>query len=236
MEPDRETLAEVPEPSWSENSTPDSEDIEEIVRQDDQPLRIPPRPLGSYSRHIRPAIRRRLNLQERVGRGGNITKTIHVAATVEMRRNTGGSDVSSASNFTIITSASSTSTSPWSTSGFVEEDEQDEQNREEQVAEEVEEQDANMDAQDEDLLLVPKLEPLDDDDVDMNDVTDSAALQTLSSSMSPVTLKRKRGRPRKHPVVNPDTVLKVAKGRSKTGCITCRRRKKKCDEGKPGCK
>lgn len=47
--------------------------------------------------------------------------------------------------------------------------------------------------------------------------------------------KRPRGRPRKHPVVLEST-SKVTKGRSKTGCITCRKRKKKCDEMKPRCK
>jgi hypothetical protein len=46
--------------------------------------------------------------------------------------------------------------------------------------------------------------------------------------------KRRRGRPRKHPPPVPGQA-KVAKGRSKTGCITCRRRKKKCDETKPAC-
>lgn len=48
--------------------------------------------------------------------------------------------------------------------------------------------------------------------------------------------KRPRGRPRKHPpkplIINDG---KANKGRSKTGCITCRRRKKKCDEAKPEC-
>ncbi|KAI9811786.1 MAG: hypothetical protein M1826_003097 [Phylliscum demangeonii] len=47
--------------------------------------------------------------------------------------------------------------------------------------------------------------------------------------------KRPRGRPRKHPLPSPDEHGKNAKGRSKTGCITCRRRKKKCDETKPHC-
>lgn len=46
--------------------------------------------------------------------------------------------------------------------------------------------------------------------------------------------KRGRGRPRKHPIP-PKNVQKITKGRSKTGCITCRRRKKKCDETKPDC-
>lgn len=52
--------------------------------------------------------------------------------------------------------------------------------------------------------------------------------------MSPVVAKRPRGRPRKHPVL-PESTNKVTKGRSKTGCITCRKRKKKCDEAKPRC-
>lgn len=47
--------------------------------------------------------------------------------------------------------------------------------------------------------------------------------------------KRPRGRPRKHPLPSPDAQSKVAKGRSKTGCVTCRRRKKKCDETRPQC-
>ncbi|KAI9841666.1 MAG: hypothetical protein M1837_000460 [Sclerophora amabilis] len=57
----------------------------------------------------------------------------------------------------------------------------------------------------------------------------------LSSSSSVPPPKRPRGRPRKHPIPSPDAQAKVAKGRSKTGCITCRRRKKKCDETKPQC-
>lgn len=47
--------------------------------------------------------------------------------------------------------------------------------------------------------------------------------------------KKRRGRPRKNPPTFATTVTKVAKGRSKTGCLTCRRRKKKCDEAKPSC-
>lgn len=48
-------------------------------------------------------------------------------------------------------------------------------------------------------------------------------------------VKRRRGRPRKHPPKPPRPPGKVVKGRSKTGCITCRKRKKKCDESKPRC-
>ena len=49
--------------------------------------------------------------------------------------------------------------------------------------------------------------------------------------------RKKRGRPRKHPQLSSQDgpQPKTAKARSKTGCITCRRRKKKCDEAKPSC-
>lgn len=89
-----------------------------------------------------------------------------------------------------------------------------------------------------DILTVPKLEPL-DDDFRLEDVKEAPFNSAESTLISPTTAqpkqKRPRGRPRKHPlapVVNPS---KVTKGRSKTGCITCRRRKKKCDEAKPRC-
>lgn len=82
-----------------------------------------------------------------------------------------------------------------------------------------------------DMDNLPKVEELDDDissikpsDVGTEGPTDSAA---------PVAVPRKRGRPRKHPLPAPGGQVKVTKGRSKTGCITCRRRKKKCDETKP---
>jgi hypothetical protein len=49
--------------------------------------------------------------------------------------------------------------------------------------------------------------------------------------------KRPRGRPRKHPKPDPEEskTKSAPKARSKTGCRTCRRRKKKCDETKPMC-
>lgn len=47
--------------------------------------------------------------------------------------------------------------------------------------------------------------------------------------------KKPRGRPRKHPLAPARALNKAAKPRSKTGCITCRKRKKKCDEAKPRC-
>ena len=55
-----------------------------------------------------------------------------------------------------------------------------------------------------------------------------------SVSPTQIAIKRNRGRPRKHPLpVLLET--KSKSGRTKTGCMTCRRRKKKCDEGKPEC-
>lgn len=92
--------------------------------------------------------------------------------------------------------------------------------------------------------VVPKVEELDDND-ELPGVVKPLGVETpgLSVSMphqsgtdpaaAPVTVPRKRGRPRKHPLPVPGGQVKVTKGRSKTGCITCRRRKKKCDETKP---
>ena len=238
--------AEEPESSWSENTTPDSDDIEEIVRQQDdrdddhhehdiyRPRPPPSKDLASYPRYMRPAIRRRLNTGERADRSSS--GGYHVA-TVEVRRSMDGSEGSSAasntSNLTIVTASSASScTDPYSSSGFVEEEH-------DEPEPEMEPRELNWDDPDEDMLLVPKLEPLDDDDVDMADVSvrDGAVPETpsQSASTSPVAAKRPRGRPRKHPKVSPDSVVKTAKGRSKTGCITCRKRKKKCDEAKPGC-
>ncbi|KAL4931221.1 Zn(II)2Cys6 transcription factor domain-containing protein [Aspergillus undulatus] len=88
--------------------------------------------------------------------------------------------------------------------------------------------------------VVPKVEELDDDEdiqrikplgVETSNPEPHAAAP--DASVVPVNVPRKRGRPRKHPLPVPGGQLKVTKGRSKTGCITCRRRKKKCDETKP---
>ncbi|WYZ43278.1 hypothetical protein EsH8_VI_000977 [Colletotrichum jinshuiense] len=88
-----------------------------------------------------------------------------------------------------------------------------------------------------DVLTVPKLEPL-DDDFKLDDVQEVPLTPAQASLISPTNQpkqKRPRGRPRKHPVAPIINPSKVTKGRSKTGCITCRRRKKKCDEAKPRC-
>lgn len=85
--------------------------------------------------------------------------------------------------------------------------------------------------------IAPKIEELDEDgEVLMaTELNDNHSMEQYSASAM-VSLPRKRGRPRKHPLLMPGGQMKVAKGRSKTGCITCRRRKKKCDENKPACK
>ncbi|KAJ5130616.1 uncharacterized protein N7515_006655 [Penicillium bovifimosum] len=76
----------------------------------------------------------------------------------------------------------------------------------------------------EDIMEVPKVEEIEDEL--------SSIKQDVESGPA---VPRKRGRPRKHPLPVPGGQAKVTKGRSKTGCITCRRRKKKCDETKPAC-
>ncbi|OCK94268.1 uncharacterized protein K441DRAFT_561812 [Cenococcum geophilum 1.58] len=81
--------------------------------------------------------------------------------------------------------------------------------------------------------IVPKIEELDDDEVEDMKIAPSA--EDPLPSPSRAIVKRPRGRPRKHPITPPTAISKPPKGRSKTGCITCRRRKKKCDETKPHC-
>jgi hypothetical protein len=102
--------------------------------------------------------------------------------------------------------------------------------------------------------ITPKIEELDDysvtSDLTMDDIMEDDDLDvkpdiSILDSMSPMSLtapspmttsRRPRGRPRKHPKPEPASLSKKPLGRSKTGCITCRRRKKKCDERKPNCK
>ncbi|KAF2834803.1 hypothetical protein M501DRAFT_999808 [Patellaria atrata CBS 101060] len=82
--------------------------------------------------------------------------------------------------------------------------------------------------------VTPKIEELDEEGVDDVKIplADDASLPSPTTS---IITKRPRGRPRKHPVSPSTPIVKPSKGRSKTGCITCRRRKKKCDEAKPHC-
>ncbi|KAJ6786853.1 hypothetical protein PWT90_06202 [Aphanocladium album] len=81
--------------------------------------------------------------------------------------------------------------------------------------------------------IMPKNEPMDDEDIPMTEFKNTSAAPNEAATVP--GQKRGRGRPRKNPVSAPANGAKVTKGRSKTGCITCRRRKKKCDEAKPGC-
>lgn len=75
--------------------------------------------------------------------------------------------------------------------------------------------------------IVPKIEELDENSLEgIEDVKPTIDGEVVLAA------PRKRGRPRKHPLVEQK---KSAHARSKTGCATCRRRKKKCDERKPTC-
>ncbi|KAF1973366.1 hypothetical protein BU23DRAFT_580400 [Bimuria novae-zelandiae CBS 107.79] len=81
--------------------------------------------------------------------------------------------------------------------------------------------------------IIPKIE---ETELQLSDVKpEPMAEDTPLSPTEPVRLRRARGRPRIHPPRSPTTVSKQAKARSKTGCTTCRKRKKKCDETKPFC-
>ena len=83
--------------------------------------------------------------------------------------------------------------------------------------------------------ITPKIEELDDvEELQQIKPTEAGNEDKNASATGiPASVPRKRGRPRKHPLPGPNTQIKITKGRSKTGCITCRRRKKKCDETKP---
>lgn len=79
--------------------------------------------------------------------------------------------------------------------------------------------------------IAPKIEEL-DDSIDDGKATLEDAGEALSNG---IIQKKPRGRPRKVQADPPANAGTQTKGRVKTGCITCRRRKKKCDEAKPFC-
>jgi hypothetical protein len=88
--------------------------------------------------------------------------------------------------------------------------------------------------------IVPKIEELEEDSaidpkIESPREDDEGANATPSGTATETVTRRPRGRPRKHPISPPNTISKAPKGRSKTSCITCRRRKKKCDEMRPHC-
>jgi hypothetical protein len=84
--------------------------------------------------------------------------------------------------------------------------------------------------------VIPKVEEIEEDEEMLHPKSAEGENQTEETPGVPPTnnAPRRRGRPRKHPLPTGGQG-KVAKGRSKTGCITCRRRKKKCDETQPAC-
>lgn len=88
--------------------------------------------------------------------------------------------------------------------------------------------------------IEPKVEEVEETsmmDVKPSSLSDAVEGPANVTSDGVVTPKRGRGRPRKNPVNKKNSLTKPgAKGRSKTGCITCRKRKKKCGEEKPTCK
>lgn len=65
----------------------------------------------------------------------------------------------------------------------------------------------------------------------------ASPVESAAAGLPPAITKRPRGRPRKYPKPDPEEnkSKSAPKARSKTGCRTCRRRKKKCDEKKPIC-
>ena len=80
----------------------------------------------------------------------------------------------------------------------------------------------------------PKIEEIEEGS--MADVKPSSLSNVVEGQVN-ATPRRGRGRPRKNPVNTQISPTKLGtKGRSKTGCITCRKRKKKCGEEKPTCK
>jgi hypothetical protein len=91
--------------------------------------------------------------------------------------------------------------------------------------------------------VIPKIEELDDESAIDTKIESPPEDQRnreegdVDTTQTPngTVMRRPRGRPRKHPKTPPSASSKAPKGRSKTGCLTCRRRKKKCDETKPAC-
>jgi hypothetical protein len=212
-----------PGTSWSPTTTPGSDMIEEEI---EVVQRTPVRPRISTacnSRQFREPLRRRIGMEERRDSFGKRMYDSFEISVIDSRASMDGSD-SATSAFTMTTSAASSCTDPWSSSsrGYVEEEDDD--------------GDVSW-VQEDEVAVVPKLEPLDEDDVNMADLEmkGSVAPETPSVVSTPPQIKRPRGRPRKHPKPTAESQAKITKGRSKTGCITCRKRKKKCDEAKPGC-
>jgi len=217
---------------WSDHSTsPDRDEVEEIIRQTQSAIRAGSRQIP---RIVRAPTKRRVRIDESFA----INLQAFKPNRYEVRAGSmDGSEGSNSSSITVITSAASSCGDPWSASvGFVEEEEEHEHEHNHEHHKDGSESwegDREQD-QDVEMMLVPKLEPL-EDDLNLSEVKEAQPPRTPSAIRSPMQAKRPRGRPRKHPVQTPESLNKISKGRSKTGCITCRKRKKKCDEAKPRC-
>ncbi|KAL3423809.1 C6 transcription factor [Phlyctema vagabunda] len=219
--------------SWSETTTPDYDEIEEITRQTPSRLSAPPE---HRVRIMREPIKKRRRIDE-IPRGSWQSRAFHeFGQPLHLRCSMDGSDGSNSSALTIVTSASSSCGDPWSASGIVGDDADDHHpgwsrnrgGREDHHDEGDDEKD--NDAED-NVFLLPKMEP-GEDEVNLAEMKEASV---PTSPGEPRQLKRPRGRPRKYPKQTAESMAKVAKGRSKTGCKTCRKRKKKCDEAKPHC-
>lgn len=200
-----------------------ADDIEEVVRQSPFPSELIfeyKRSNPTHQRTIgRPAQRRPTGKEP----GAKSHKPLANPPTTPSGGSSNGSELSPYSALTAITSAMSSRTASLSSRRFYED-----------------EMDEGVDFMDtgHDDLLVPKLEPSDDNqdmaEVDeLNESMERTSERSLSAALTKT--RRQRGRPRKHPKPSSTSAAKLTKERTKTGCKTCRRRKKKCDEGKPHC-
>lgn len=200
------------DPSWSEETTPSSSEVIEEVFRNVRPT-PPPKP------RVHRSVQRR---RPREGiRDTRMPQGIVDLNLKPLHAGLQNHDSAPTTSFAFVTAASPLP-HLWNGTGFIleEEDEMD-VTREE--------------SEDLDSLLEPKIESP-DNEVLMDDLQEAGVPTRVGNSSSSSLTKRPRGRPRKHPVQSLESLAKVAKGRSKTGCITCRKRKKKCDEAKPRCK
>lgn len=231
MMDDKMVAQEEPDSSWSENTTPASDELydmstyEEILRSGPAVRRSGEVDV-SRPRFMRAPIRQRIRPQPYEYR----VKEQQSYSFPMLDRPQGIIPIEQTSpTVSFVSSETSPVTDQWSSSGFVEEEDGTWEHDEEMTYEEHDESIEH----DPEVLLIPKLEP--DDEVDMSGIKEESIPQ-IPSLPNPITGKRPRGRPRKHPKPSLEDKAKIAKGRSKTGCKTCRRRKKKCDERKPHCK
>jgi hypothetical protein len=232
---DRRVTREVPEASMStialdmiDADDEYGEDIEEIVRSS-FPVRKSGETAPSHPYSVRQQrdVARRRKRPEEFQYGASIPKIEpynYPIADDSRRRSVEGSVSSNSSAASLPSSATSPYTDIWSSSGSVQPNSH---------GLHFEEDDAYWEH--DDTLLLPKLEQ-EDEAFDMASIGEESLLVSPSHMSTHLTGKRPRGRPRKFPRPVRDPNAKAAKGRSKTGCYTCRRRKKKCDERKPHCK